>query len=154
HLLRRGDTPKRRVRGRSYQFAGARLDIRGRGVVNGNRAEAISLAEVQRADLRFADAHCIREHGLEHRPQLARRAADDLQYFRRRSLPLQRFAQLVEQAGILDGDDGLLCEIADKFNLLLRKWSYLLAVNADGTNQLVLLEHWNDHDRAGTAQVG
>src|SRR5207249_11360720 len=34
HLLRRGDTSKQRVRGRSYQFAHARLDIRGRGIVN------------------------------------------------------------------------------------------------------------------------
>src|SRR5262245_2515014 len=61
HLLRGSYSPKRRIRGRSDQFACARLDIRGRGVVNGNSTEAISLADVQRADLRLADAHRIRQ---------------------------------------------------------------------------------------------
>src|SRR5262249_37427367 len=87
---------------------------------------------------------------IEHLFQFEGRAADDLDHVGGRGLLLKRFAQLVEQPRVLDGDDGLLREIADKFNLLLRKWSYLLAVNADGTNQLVLLEHRNGHDRAGT----
>src|SRR5262249_14100801 len=107
HLLRGGDTPKRRVRGRSDQFARARLDIRGRGVVSSNRAEAISLPDVQRADLRLAEAHRVFQHRLEYRLQLARRTADDLQHLGGRRLLLQRFAQLVEQASVLDGDDGL-----------------------------------------------
>ena len=34
---------------------------------------------------------------------------------------LQRLAQLVEQARVLDGDDGLLGEIAHKLDLLVRE---------------------------------
>src|SRR6516162_37517 len=78
HLLRGGDTPKRRVRGRPYQLARARLHIRRGGIVSSNRAEAISLADVQRADLRLADAHGVRKHGLEDRLQPARRGREDL----------------------------------------------------------------------------
>jgi len=43
------------------------------------------------------------EHGL----RIEGRAADDVENLRRGSLLLQRLAQLVEQARVLDGDDGL-----------------------------------------------
>ena len=43
------------------------------------------------------------EHGL----QIEGRAADDLEHVGGGGLLLQRFAQLVEQPGVLDGDDGL-----------------------------------------------
>ena len=45
---------------------------------------------------------------VEHRLQIEGRAADDLEHVGGGGLLLQRFAQLVEQARILDGDDGLL----------------------------------------------
>jgi hypothetical protein len=103
--------------GRSDQFACARLNIRGRGVVSGNRAEAISLAEVQRADLCLASAHRTRQHGLEHRLKLAGRAGDDTEHLRSRRRLLQRLAQivgalaqLVEQAGVLDCNHRLIGE--------------------------------------------
>ena len=44
---------------------------------------------------------------IEHRLQIEGRAADDLEHVGGGSLLLQRFAQLVEQAGILDGDHRL-----------------------------------------------
>jgi hypothetical protein len=54
---------------------------------------------------------------LEHRLQLAGRTADHLENFGRRGLLLQRLAkiigalpQLVQQASVLDGDDGLIRE--------------------------------------------
>ena len=47
------------------------------------------------------------EHGL----QIEGRATDDLEHVGGGGLLLQRFAQLVEQAGVLDGDDGLRGEI-------------------------------------------
>ena len=49
------------------------LGIRGRGIVQRNRAKGICLAQIQRAELGLADAHRIRQHGLEDRLQLARR---------------------------------------------------------------------------------
>ena len=65
----------------------------------------------QRAELGLADPHSVFQHGLEHRLELARRAADDAKHFGGRGLLLERFAQLVEQAGVLDGDDGLGGEV-------------------------------------------
>ena len=47
------------------------------------------------------------EHGL----QIERRAADDLEHVGGGGLLLQRFAQLVEQPRVLDGDDGLGGEV-------------------------------------------
>ena len=67
---------------------------------------------------------------------------------RGRGLLLQRLAQivgalaqLVEQAGVLDGDDRLRGEILDQLDLLVGEWADLLAVNDDRADQLVLLEH-------------
>ena len=53
----------------------------------------------------------------------------------------KRFAQLVEQARVLDGDDGLGGEVLDQLDLLVGERPHLLAINGDGADQLVLLEH-------------
>ena len=50
---------------------------------------------------------------IEHRLQIEGRAADHLEHVGGGGLLLQRFAQLVEQAGVLDGDDSLIGEILD-----------------------------------------
>ena len=50
---------------------------------------------------------------IEHRLQVEGRAADDLEHVGGGGLLLQRFAQLVEQARVLDGDDGLGGKIGD-----------------------------------------
>ena len=42
-----------------------------------------------------------------------------LQHLRGRGLLLQRFAQLVEQPGVLDGDDRLVGESGDQLDLLV-----------------------------------
>ena len=65
---------------------------------------------------------------------------------------MQRFTQLIEQAGILDGDDGLLSEIADKFNLLIGERAYLLAEDSNCTDQLRLLEHWDRQQSSITTE--
>ena len=51
------------------------------------------------------------------------------------------FAQLVEQAGVLNGDDGLGGKVRDKLDLLVAKRPYLLAIDDDAADQLALLEH-------------
>ena len=48
---------------------------------------------------------------IEHRLQIEGRAADHLEHVSGGGLLLERFAQLVEQARVLNGDDGLLGEI-------------------------------------------
>jgi hypothetical protein len=50
------------------------------------------------------------------------------------SLILRRaLAQLVEQAGVLDGDDGLVGEVGEQFDLLIGERPDLLAVDSDHT---------------------
>src|SRR5262245_18570936 len=80
---------------------------------------------------------------VEHRLQIERRAADHLEHVGGGGLLLQRFAQLVEQAGALDGDDGLGGEVLDQLDMLVREWQHLLAVDNDDADELSLLEHWD-----------
>src|SRR5260370_40488491 len=71
--------------------------------------------------------------------------ADNVEHVSSSRLLLQGFAQLVQQTGILDGDDGLACEIAHQRDLLVGKRSDLLAVDGDCAVQFGLLEHRHDH---------
>ena len=64
---------------------------------------------------------------VEHRLQVERRAADDLQHVGGRGLLLQRLGEiarprlhLVEQAHVLDRDDRLVGEGLDELDLALR----------------------------------
>ena len=66
------------------------------------------------------------DDGVEHRLQLGGRPADDVEHVRRRGLILERFGQLggprldlVEQAHVLDRDDGLVGEGGDELDLLV-----------------------------------
>ena len=61
------------------------------------------------------------EHGL----QIEGRAADHLEHVGGGGLLLQRFAQLIEQARVLDGDDGLGGEVRDQLDLLVGNGPHL-----------------------------
>src|SRR5262245_13391390 len=80
---------------------------------------------------------------VEHDLQIEGRAADDLKHVRGGGLLLQRLAQLVEQARVLDGDDGLAGKILDQLDLLVCKRVDFLAVYRDSAEQLLFLEHWD-----------
>ena len=54
------------------------------------RAESVSVTKEQIAELGLAKSRRIRQHGLEHRLQLAGRAGDDLQHLGGCGLLLQR----------------------------------------------------------------
>ena len=89
----------------------------------------------------------------EHRLQFAGRAADDPQHVGGGGLLLQRFAQLVEQPGVLDGDDGLSGEVRDQLDLLVGERAHLLAVDDDRADQLVLLEHRHGSNGASAGEL-
>jgi hypothetical protein len=61
--------------------------------------------------IRLAEAGGRPNQRLQHCLQIDRRPADDFEHVSGGGLLLQRFAQLVEQAHVLDGDDGLAGEV-------------------------------------------
>src|SRR6516164_6216982 len=81
-------------------------------------------------------------------------AADYLEYVCCCGLLLQRLPQLIEQPRILDGDHGLLREVAEQFDLLVGERTDLLAIDGDGTDYLIFPQHRHLDDRAGAAEVG
>ena len=50
--------------------------------------------------------------------------------------------QLVQQPGILDGNDGLIGEVFDQFDLLVGEWSNFLAIDGNRADQAILFQHW------------
>src|SRR5215831_16610559 len=112
-----------------------------RCIVQRDVPEYIAFVEQQVAEAGLADANSVLKHSLEHWLKFTRRTADDLEHICGGGLLLQRLAQLVEQARVLDGDDGLGGEIAHQLDLLVGERPYLLAVDGNGAEQLVLLEH-------------
>src|SRR5262245_31690553 len=62
--------------------------------VHRNRPEIIVLGEPHYREFSAADARGVFQHGLEHRPQLARRAGDDTKNLGHRRLLLPRLRQL------------------------------------------------------------
>ena len=75
------------------------------------RKKPRSLGRANVSDVRLAKPDRRFDQRFEHRLQIEGRAADDLEHVGGGGLLLQRFAQLVEQAGVLDGDDGLGGEV-------------------------------------------
>ena len=103
----------------------------------------------------------ILQHRLEHRLQLARRAGDDLAAPREVAVCCSSdfgeivgaLAQFVEQPRVLDGDDGLGGEVLHQLDLLVGERAHLLAVDGDGADQLVVLEHRHARAASGRRRV-
>ena len=101
----------------------------------GDTILSLPLPEVQHAKLGLADAGRLLQHGLKHGLKLAWRAADDTQDLGGRCLLLQRLAQLVEQARVLDGDDGLIGEGCQKSDVILLERAHLGPANYDSAER-------------------
>src|SRR5262245_7293187 len=92
---------------------------------------------------------CV-EHGLE----VEGGAADHLEHVGGGGLLLKRFAQLIEQAGVLDGDDGLARKIGDQLDLIIGDGPHFLAVDDNRADELVLLEHRDGEKSPATSEFG
>ncbi len=66
----------------------------------------------------------------------------------------KRFAQLAEQARILDGDDGLCGEVLDQLDLLVGERLHLLTINSNRSDQHIIFEHWHENDCTSAAEIG
>src|SRR5262249_49990969 len=93
-LPRRGDTAQAGSRTRPLRPALPDLGECRRHAKHGTRPPRAALEAEQHAEAGFAEAHGVRQHGLEHWLQLAGRTRNYLQHLRRSCLLLQRLAQL------------------------------------------------------------
>src|SRR5215468_5073378 len=112
----------------------------------------VALQSVDHPHVGVAQTNCRLDQRIQYRLQVEGRAADYLEHVGSGGLLLQRFAQLVEQARVLDGDDRLAGEVRDQLNLLVGEWLDLLAVDADRADQLAFLEHRHEHHRTGAGE--
>src|SRR5262245_7132720 len=133
---------------------------RGRYVVDRGNTGYVCIVQVQYGELCTTEPGRIRQHGLEHRLQLAGRAADDLQHLRGRRLLLQRFRELararlhlIEQPHVLDRDHRLVGEGFKQFDLLLTECPRLRAYYGERADDHSLAEkrHADSSSDAGSA---
>ena len=68
-------------------------------------------------------------------------------------LLLQRFPQLVEQAGVLDRDDSLVGEGLDKLDLLVGKRPDHFACQSEHSNQYPFPQQWHAKQRSVVAEL-
>src|SRR5262245_53980667 len=129
---------------------GPRFNVSGRQVVERHRAETVSVIQIEHAELGSADACRALQHGFKYRFEVARRGGNDLQNIGRRSLLLERLAQVigaltqfVEQPRVLDGDDRLVRKTREQVDLFIGERPDLLPKDIDCADQLIVLEHWN-----------
>src|SRR5262249_30988634 len=104
--------------------------------------------------LRLAQPGSRLDQRIQHGRQVEGRAADDLEHVGGGGLLLQRFAELVEEACVLDGDDGLRGKVSDQIDLLFGKRPNFLPVNYNSANQPVVFEHGHSELRPRAAEFG
>jgi hypothetical protein len=105
------------------------LGERGRYAEMGHNANRTLIRQEHLAKLGLADRDGMLQHRLEHRLQLAKRAADYAQLLQCLGQIVGALAQLVEQTGVLNGNDRLRGEVGDQLDLFVRKRTDLLSVD-------------------------
>ncbi len=90
-----------------------------RHIVGRDDAQCAPFMQIEVAKFRLAKPRRVRQHGLEHWLQFARRARNNTQHLGSCGLLLQRFAQFVQQPDVFDRDHGLAREAGDKRDLLV-----------------------------------
>src|SRR5262245_3923368 len=96
-------------------------------VVHKFRRAAVALRAVEHSadlsgdlrDVRLAQPRCGFDECFQHSLEIERRAAKNFEHVGGGGLLLQRFVQLVEEPGVLDGDDSLARKVLDQAYLLL-----------------------------------
>src|SRR5262249_55095442 len=127
------------------------FDVMGREAVAGDVMVDAVPCKPDGRPVSATQPRCRFDQRIEHGLQIEGRSADNFEHVGGRGLLLQRLAQLIEQARILDGDDGLGREVGDQLDLLIAERSDLLAINDDGADKLVFLEHGNAKEGSATS---
>src|SRR5262249_35429549 len=102
--------------------------------VMGPEHEGFSFSQENRGVVCIAQPRGALDEGVQYLLQIEGRATDDLQHVGGGGLLLQRLAQLVEQARVLDGDDGLTRETCEQRDLLVGEGPDFLAKNGDDSD--------------------
>ena len=105
------------------------------------RNHTVSLVESQHHVIDPTNPRGALDDGIKHRLHVRRRAADDAEHLGRCRLMLQRLAQFrvalaefLEQADVLDSDDGLIGEGLEQRDLFVRERTDFGAANRDRAN--------------------
>jgi hypothetical protein len=116
--------------------------------VQRDTAKCIVLRSKQRAEMGPAQVCGARQHGLEHRLQVARRAGDHAQDVRGCRLLFQCLCelararlQLLEQPRILDGDHSLVGECLEQLDLPFGEPPRYVARYCNCSNRPAVLSH-------------
>src|SRR5262249_8290140 len=112
-----------------------------RYIMRGHRVARIAVVTENHSSCCAAEPDSRTQESVKHGLQIECRAAYHLEHVGGRGPLLERLAQLIQQAHVLDGNDGLRCEVSHQLDLLVHKWPHLLAVDDNGTDQLLLLQH-------------
>ena len=107
----------------------------------GDRVQELAVEPTRDAVVRFAQTNGAFYDRFEDRLRVGRRAADDLEDFGRRGLPLQRLPGLVEQAHVLDRDHGLRGERLDQRDVSLVENLRFVMRGTDGADHLAIAQH-------------
>src|SRR5207245_1195198 len=95
------------------------LELASRGAEPSHGSVGVAIAKQHRGVVGPGELDCLLEHDLEDGSEIGLRSADHPQHFVRRRLLLERLLRLVEQAGVLDGDGGLMSEGLDEVDMAL-----------------------------------
>ena len=90
---------------------------------------------------------------LKYRLNVSCRTADHFEHICGGGLLPEGFTQFVQQARVLDGDDGLRGEVLYQLDLFVRKGMHLLAVDRNRSNERILLKHWHNKKRTAASKL-
>src|SRR5262245_1192063 len=112
------DAPRYSPAIESSRVMGHKIGVLTRDSVAGFKVISFALRSAYDRRVRLAQLGGRLDQRVEHRLQIKRRAADHLENVGGGGLLLKGFAQLIEQARVLEGGDGLVGEVRDQLDLL------------------------------------
>ena len=126
-----------------------RLERLRRKIVVAHELEHVALQLINESVPGAAQADSALHDRLKHGLRVGWRVRDDAQNFCRRCLLLQRLRQLlrpclhlVEQASVLDGNDSLVGERLEEFDLRVGEGADLIAADQNGSNRSTFAHQW------------
>src|SRR5262245_21094737 len=90
-----------------------------RRIISNNTPQHLAIEAEDKSPIGSAKPYRTFGNGFKDRLQIECRPTDDLKHIGSGSLLLKRFTQLIQQARVLDSNDGLRGEVLDQIDLLV-----------------------------------